>query len=81
MNINIPKNVQYIIDKFYENNYEAYMVGGCVRDCLLGLSPKDYDITTSAKPSITEVLFKKTIPTGIEHGTVTVVIENENFII
>lgn len=79
MNINIPKNVQYIIDKFYENNYEAYMVGGCVRDCLLGLLPKDYDITTSAKPNITEGLFKKTIPTGIEHGTVTVVIEDENF--
>ena len=79
MNINIPKNVQYIIDKFYKNNYEAYMVGGCVRDCLLGLSPKDYDITTSAKPHITEGLFTKTIPTGIEHGTITVVIENENF--
>lgn len=79
MNINIPKNVKYIIDTFYENNYEAYMVGGCVRDCILGLSPKDYDITTSAKPHITENLFNKTIPTGLEHGTVTVVIENENF--
>ncbi len=79
MNINIPRNVKYIIDKFYESNYEAYMVGGCVRDCILGLSPKDYDITTSAKPNITESLFPKTIPTGIEHGTVTVVIEKENF--
>lgn len=79
MNINIPRNVKYIIDKFYESNYEAYMVGGCVRDCILGLSPKDYDITTSAKPNITENLFPKTIPTGIEHGTVTVVIEKENF--
>lgn len=79
MNINIPKNVQYIIDKFYKNNYEAYMVGGCVRDCILGLSPKDYDITTSAKPDITDSLFTKTIPTGIEHGTITVVIESENF--
>lgn len=79
MNINIPKNVKYIIDKFYENNYEAYMVGGCVRDCILGLSPKDYDITTSAKPDITESLFEKTIPTGIKHGTITVVIKNENF--
>ena len=79
MNINIPKNVQYIIDKFYKNNYEAYMVGGCVRDCILGLSPKDYDITTSAKPNITQSLFTKTVPTGIEHGTITVLIENENF--
>ncbi|MBC5624114.1 CCA tRNA nucleotidyltransferase [Clostridium sp. NSJ-49] len=79
MNINIPKNVKYIIDTFYQNNYEAYMVGGCVRDSLLGLSPKDYDITTSATPNITENLFSKTIPTGIEHGTITVVIEKENF--
>ena len=79
MNINIPKNVKYIIDTFYQNNYEAYMVGGCVRDSLLGLSPKDYDITTSATPNITENLFSKTIPTGIEHGTITVFIEKENF--
>lgn len=79
MNINIPKDVQYIIDKFYKNNYEAYMVGGCVRDCILGLSPKDYDITTSAKPNITESLFTKTIPTGIDHGTITVIIGNESF--
>lgn len=79
MNINVPKNVKYIIDKFYENNFEAYMVGGCVRDSLLGILPKDYDITTSAKPNITESLFEKTIPTGIEHGTVTVVLEKENF--
>ena len=40
MNINVPKNVKYIIDKFYENNFEAYMVGGCVRDSLLGILPK-----------------------------------------
>ena len=79
MNINIPSKVKYIIDTFYENNYEAYMVGGCVRDCILGLSPNDYDITTSATPNITESLFNKTIPTGLDHGTVTVVINNENF--
>ena len=72
MIINIPNNVQFIIDTFYKNNYEAFMVGGCVRDCLLGLTPKDYDITTSALPNITESLFEKTIPTGIKHGTVTV---------
>ena len=79
MNINIPNKVKYIIDTFYKNNYEAYMVGGCVRDCILGLSPKDYDITTSATPEITQGLFEKTIPTGLEHGTVTVVIEHEGF--
>ena len=78
MFINIPNNVQFIIDTFYNNNYEAFMVGGCVRDCLLGLTPKDYDITTSALPNITESLFEKTIPTGIKHGTVTVVLDNEN---
>ena len=54
------------------------MVGGCVRDCILGKEPKDYDVTTSATPNITENLFNKTIPTGIQHGTVTVVIDNEN---
>ena len=78
MFINIPNNVQFIIDTFYNNNYEAFMVGGCVRDCLLGLTPKDYDITTSALPNITESLFERTIPTGIKHGTVTVILNNEN---
>ncbi len=79
MNINIPKNVKFIIDTYYNNNYESFMVGGCVRDSLLGLKPKDFDITTSALPEITEDLFTKTIPTGIKHGTVTVVIDKENF--
>lgn len=79
MNIRMPKEVKNIIDTFYTNNYEAFMVGGCVRDCLLGLEPKDYDITTSAPPNITESLFEKTIPTGLEHGTITVVLNNENF--
>ena len=78
MFINIPTNVQFIIDTFYKSNYEAFMVGGCVRDCLLSLVPKDYDITTSALPNITETLFEKTIPTGIKHGTITVVLDNEN---
>ena len=78
MLINTPKNVKFIIDTFYKNNYEAFMVGGCVRDCILGKEPKDYDVTTSATPNITENLFNKTIPTGIQHGTVTVVIDNEN---
>lgn len=78
MFINIPNNVQFIIDTFYNNNYEAFMVGGCVRDALLGLMPKDYDITTSSTPDITQKLFDKTIPTGIKHGTITVVIDGEN---
>lgn len=79
MNITIPSNVKYIIDEFYKNNYEAFMVGGCIRDALLCKVPKDYDIATSAKPEITEKLFEKTIPTGIKHGTVTVLIDNEPY--
>ena len=79
MKIDIPNNVRFIIDKFYNSGFEAFMVGGCVRDCLLGLTPKDFDVTTSAKPSITEKLFEKTVPTGLQHGTVTVIINNENY--
>lgn len=76
MKIFIPKDVNFIINKFYKNNYEAYMVGGCVRDSILGKEPKDYDITTSSKPDNTILLFNKTIPTGLKHGTVTVLINN-----
>ena len=57
MFINIPSNVQFIISTFYNNNCEAFIVGGCVRDCLLGKIPNDYDITTSATPDIIEKLF------------------------
>ncbi|MGL4109500.1 CCA tRNA nucleotidyltransferase [Clostridium sp. LP20] len=76
MNIKIPSDVQFIIDCFYNNGYEAFMVGGCVRDSLLNKDPMDYDITTSAPPEVTEKLFSKTIPTGIQHGTITVLINN-----
>ncbi|WP_288222498.1 CCA tRNA nucleotidyltransferase [uncultured Clostridium sp.] len=79
MKINIPKEVEFIINNFYKNGYEAYMVGGCVRDSLLGVNPKDYDITTSAKPEETISLFKKTIPTGLKHGTITVLINNNPY--
>lgn len=79
MNIYIPREVKQIIDTFYKNNYEAYMVGGCVRDSLLGKTPKDYDVTTSAKPEVTQALFEKTIPTGLQHGTVTIMLNNEAF--
>lgn len=79
MNINIPDKVKFIIDTFYENNYEAFMVGGCIRDSLLLKDPKDYDIATSATPTITESLFDKTIPTGIKHGTITVLIDKDPF--
>ena len=79
MLISIPKDVKYIIDTFYNNGYEAFMVGGCIRDILLNRTPMDYDIATSAPPEITEKLFKKTIPTGIEHGTITVLIDKNPY--
>ena len=66
----LPKNVSYIISKLEQAGYEAYAVGGCVRDTLLGRKPQDWDITTSAKPLQIKQLFKKTIDTGIQHGTV-----------
>ena len=81
MKINLPPKVRYIINKIYQNNYEAYIVGGCVRDAILGFEPNDYDITTSASPNTIQEIFKdfKCIETGIEHGTVSVVIEDEIF--
>ena len=72
-----PKKIEYILTTLCQNGYEAYIVGGCVRDSLLGFVPNDYDITTSAKPEQVIELFERTIPTGIKHGTVTVVIEKE----
>lgn len=72
MYIDIPDNVSKIIRIFNENGYEAYAVGGCVRDSLLNKEPQDWDITTSAKPYEIKSLFNKTIDTGIAHGTVTV---------
>ena len=76
--INLPYEVKLAIEKLNENGYEAYIVGGCVRDSLMGCTPKDYDITTSAEPGETETVFRdfRVIETGIKHGTVTVVINN-----
>ena len=62
-----------------ENGFEAYVVGGCVRDSLLGREPGDWDITTSAKPEEVKDIFKRTIDTGIQHGTVTVMIDHEGY--
>lgn len=72
MNIKLPKDVKFIIDRLEKAGYEAYAVGGCVRDTILGREPDDWDITTSAKPLEIKELFKSTIDTGIQHGTVTV---------
>ncbi|WP_297136636.1 CCA tRNA nucleotidyltransferase, partial [Terrisporobacter sp.] len=79
MKIFLPPKVKYIIDKIDENDYEAFIVGGCVRDSVIGIQPHDYDITTSATPQKIMEIFKefKCIETGIEHGTISVVIDNE----
>ena len=72
MRIQVPEDVKYIIEKLNNAGYEAYAVGGCIRDSILGRTPDDWDITTSAKPEEIKALFSKTIDTGIQHGTVTV---------
>ena len=72
--IELPKDVKYIIDVLMKNGYEAYAVGGCVRDSILGRVPGDWDITTSALPNQVKALFKRTIDTGIQHGTVTILL-------
>lgn len=71
--IEMPQEAKKIIDKLYAEGYEAYIVGGCVRDNLIGRTPDDYDITTSAPPEETKRIFERTIDTGIKHGTVTVI--------
>lgn len=72
MDIILPKGVRYILKVLSTNGHEAYVVGGCIRDALIGLSPKDYDVTTSATPEEVMSIFKKTVPTGLKHGTVEV---------
>ena len=75
--LKIPEKIKFVLRTLTQNGYEAYIVGGCVRDSLLGITPSDYDVTTSAKPEEILGLFDKTVPTGLKHGTVTVIIENE----
>ena len=79
MKINVPEKVKYIIQVLMEHGYEAYAVGGCVRDSILGRIPGDWDITTSASPYEVKQLFHRTIDTGIQHGTVTVMLDKEGF--
>ncbi len=79
LRIQLPERVDRIITTLQEHGYEAYAVGGCVRDSVLGREPQDWDITTSAMPEETKALFRKTFDTGIEHGTVTVLMGDEGF--
>lgn len=75
----IPVEVEKIIRLLKDNTHDAYIVGGCVRDTLLGRIPDDWDITTDAKPRQIKSIFRKTIDTGIEHGTVTVLMNGRGY--
>ena len=75
----IPQKVEIIINTLEDAGFEAYAVGGCVRDALLGRKPNDWDITTSAKPEQVKALFRRTVDTGIAHGTVTVLLDKDGF--
>lgn len=83
MDIKLPKEVEFILNTLNNKGHKAFVVGGCVRDSIMGLKPHDWDITTSAEPiEVTEIFEKekfKVLPTGIKHGTVTVMVNNEGF--
>ena len=79
MKIQLPEKVNRIITTLQKHGFEAYAVGGCVRDSFLGRVPGDWDITTSAAPEETKSLFARTFDTGIEHGTITVLLNGEGF--
>ena len=77
--IQLPSAVRHIIEAIEQAGFEAYAVGGCVRDSILGRIPDDWDITTSAKPEDIKRIFRHTVDTGIQHGTVTVLINKEGY--
>ena len=79
MKILLPEKVKYIIGELNAGGFEGYAVGGCVRDSILGKIPKDWDITTNASPEEIKGIFRRTVDTGIEHGTVTVLLGDEGF--
>lgn len=74
MKIRIPATAKAVLDALHAKGYEAYVVGGCVRDSVLGKMPADWDITTNARPEQVKQIFARTVDTGIKHGTVTVLI-------
>lgn len=79
MSIKIPNDVFDILKQLNDNGYEAYIVGGAVRDIFLQNKPHDWDITTNATPDEVKSIFKKTIDTGLKHGTVTAMINHEGY--
>jgi tRNA nucleotidyltransferase (CCA-adding enzyme) len=79
MKIQVPEAAGKIIEQLNTNGFEAYVVGGCVRDSLLFRTPEDWDITTSAKPEQVKEIFPRTVDTGIQHGTVTVLMDGGTY--
>ncbi len=77
--IAMPPQVEGIIERLRQAGFEVYAVGGCVRDTLLGREPGDWDITTSARPEAVKRLFRRTIDTGIQHGTVTILMDKSGY--
>lgn len=79
MNIRLPEHVTFILHTLESAGFEGYAVGGCVRDALLGREPQDWDITTNARPLQVKELFPRTIDTGLQHGTVTVMLDHTGY--
>ena len=76
----LPFQISEILERLERSGYDAFVVGGCVRDALMGNQPHDYDITTSALPNETERVFSdcSVVETGIKHGTVTVLYKGQD---
>ena len=77
--ISLPQGAEFILNTLRQAGFEAFIVGGCVRDSLIGRRPGDWDITTSARPEEVKALFRRTIDTGLQHGTVTVMVKKEAY--
>lgn len=80
MKVKLPRSVQTIIKTIQDAGFDAYAVGGCVRDILLERDPSDWDVTTNARPEDIKKIFKRTIDTGIKHGTVTVMMNDDDHV-
>lgn len=79
MKILMPEKVKHIIEMLNQHGFEAYVVGGCVRDMVLDREPEDWDITTSATPFEVKKIFRRTVDTGIQHGTVTILLDKDHY--
>ena len=80
INFSVPSPALFVLNRLHEAGYPAYLVGGCVRDALMGRTPGDYDVTTAARPDDMLRVFSdcRVVGTGLKHGTLTVVRERMN---